>query len=112
MDDDPLTDSQIELEGCINELEKTVQVLADDNAEVSRSLLERLGQAKDMVPKCVRNSVRAAVLMLLRELIAEIARRIIEASTRTFPMPCGGVKVYESWGGRTIPTRVGWAQAA
>lgn len=112
MDDDPLTDSQAELERCINELEKTVHVLADDNAEVSRSVLERLRQAKDMLPKCVRNSVRTAVIVLLHELMAEVAKRIIEASTRTFPMPFGGVKVYDSWGGRAIPTRVCWAQAA
>lgn len=112
MDDDPLTGSQDELKRCIDELEKTVQGLADDNAEASRSLLKRLYQAKRMLPKCVRSSVRTAVLVLLHELIAEVAKRIIEALTRMFPTPFGGVSVYDSWGGRTIPTRVSWAQAA
>lgn len=112
MDDEPLTDSQIELERCIDEIEKTVLVLADDNAEASRSLLERLRQAKDMLPQCVRTTVRMAVLVLLHELMAEVAKRIIEASTRTFPMPFGGVKVYGSWGDHPVPTRVSGASAA
>jgi hypothetical protein len=108
--DPPTSDPDGDLVECIREIEKALEILAGDNAKVPRSWLSRLRGMRSIldrpVPKKARRIAEDVLRITLRELIAEIAKRLLETFIRRFPAYNGGVKEYDSWNRYSNFTRV------
>jgi hypothetical protein len=111
--DPPTSDPDDDLTRSISEIEKVLKVLAGDNAKVPRSWLSRLRRIKSMLnrpySRKARQIAREIGRIALRELMAEIAKRLLETFIRGIPAYPSGLKAYDSWYRYSNPTRVGRA---
>ena len=110
MDNNPHAADQDELRQCISELMKALQNLAGDNAGVSRCDDERLRRVWAMLHRPLspraRKVVYAVGCVLAHDLMAEIAKRIIETLLRFLPVPYGRVLLYDYRYGNKNTSRV------
>ncbi|HTG17657.1 MAG TPA: hypothetical protein VK747_20585 [Blastocatellia bacterium] len=109
----PTSDPDDDLTRSFDEIEKLLKVLAGDNAKVSRSWLHRLRRLKSMLnrplSKKARQIAREVGRIALRELMAEIAKRLIETFIRNIPAFSGGSIAYDGRYRNSNLTRVRWA---
>jgi hypothetical protein len=108
--DPPTSDPDDDLVQSIIEIENALKILAGDNAKVPKSWLSRLRRMRSIlnrpVPKKARRIAEDVLRITLRELIGEIAKRLLETFIRGIPAYNRGVKEYDSWYRYSNLTRV------
>jgi|SRR3954468_3388330 hypothetical protein len=110
----PPTPDPDDLLQSIAEIEKLIQTLAGDNAKVLRGKLKSFWRVRAMLNRPMSRKARRVARdigrIALKELIAQLAKLLIETFIRIVPA-FSGLKAYDCWYGYSSLTLIGRAHS-